>query len=252
MYTLTEFDQYQRYRGFTPSTIARRRWTLRAIQLETGRSLEQLTAADVLAFLSKRRAPETRRALLNDLRAYYRWANGPNPTDGIPTPKVPTRRPHPLTAAQVRSLLDGAPPVTRRCVALGVYAGLRVAEIGSVRGDDIADGYLTVRGGKGGQDRTVPLHPELAAELDGCGPGPIVGYTGHSVSCLIRARLRACGFGDHRPHDLRASFATEAARVTRLDRVARWMGHSSVVVTQRYVLVDEADDVVGSMWREAA
>lgn len=257
MHALTAFDQYQQSRGFSPRTIKRRRWTLRAITAEAERPLDKLTLAQVEAFLSRRRAAETRRALLADMRAYYRWAiprgyATADPTALIDTPRVPQRTPNPLAVVDVQRLLCGADPRTTRMIALGVFAGLRVSEIGALsRADVHAPTHLVVRNGKGGRDRIVPLHPALADMLDGS-PDPIVGLAGHSVSLLLRARLNACGLAHHRPHDLRATFATEAVRVAPIPVVAKWLGHANWTTTQRYVQVSGGDDAIGEMFPMAA
>ena len=123
---------------------------------------------------------------------------------------------------------------------LAAYAGLRISEISALRGEDVdlAGRQLVVRAGKGGSDDVVPLAAELAAELaDWPRRGRLV------------ADLRADRRGTHphscygppgstgRPHDLRHSFGTQAARRSagNLVLVAQLMRHGQVATTQRYV-----------------
>jgi integrase len=257
MHTINAFLSYQSLRGFSARTIARRRWTLRAVCIETGRDLDRLRSVDVEVFLARRPAAESRRALLGDLRAYYRWAlprgfAHHDPTVLFDAPRVPRRDPRPLTGTEIRLLLDGAPPRTRRAVALGAYAGLRAGEIGRITATDVRGGVVHVRGGKGGKDRTVPLHPALEVECRGC-VGLLVGLAPDGVSALIRDRMRAVELDGHRCHDLRATFATEAVRVAPIPTVARWLGHANWSTTQRYVMVDPGDaEQVAAMFPMAA
>jgi integrase len=95
---------------------------------------------------------------------------------------------------------------------------------------------LVVRCGKGGRDDVVPLADELAAVLPASGPA--VSYaTGAAVSDAIRRVYRRAGVKARRPHDLRASFGTAAARRAQgnMRLVQRLMRHASVTSTERYV-----------------
>ena len=242
---ITQFSNHQRMRGFSVNTIRRRRWTLRRfVDALEDRPLTEATQTDVEAFLSAQEVASTRQALMCDLRAFYRWGTrrgliGQDPTANIDPPRVPKRRPSPLTRAQLDEALDAADPRTRLIIMLCAYAGLRVAEVGELHERDIdrARGSLTVRQGKGGKDRVLPLAPALAAEIRTYGRnGLIIGMTPTSVSRLVRELFQEIGI-EHRPHDLRHLFGTEAARQSNgnLVVVAQLMGHESVTTTQRYV-----------------
>ena len=56
----------------------------------------------------------------------------------------------------------------RRAIFLMLFAGLRISEAAALRWRDVdLEGrYLVVRDGKGGKDRSVPLHPILLTELN--------------------------------------------------------------------------------------
>jgi integrase len=115
-----------------------------------------------------------------------------------------------------------------------------VSEIAALCGEDVdLDArMLMVRNGKGGKDASVPLAPLLAAELGGW---PRTGRlfrarNGQSIGSRIRTAYRRLGI-EARPHDLRHSFGTEAARVAGGDlrKVQGLMRHESISTTQRYV-----------------
>ena len=190
--------------------------------------------------MSRLKSSQTRRSFVSDLHMLYRWGvrrgyfTG-DPTDGVDVPRVPMRLPTPLTDDQLRQAL-GCDGRTRLVVMLGAYAGLRVSEIARLDGGDIDVNHRTivVRSGKGGKDRVIPMAPELVDVLAGVA-GPVVGVGAARVSEIIRQRFRVCGI-DRRPHDLRATFATAAARACggNLEVVAALLGHASTTTTRRY------------------
>jgi integrase len=257
------FSAYQRYRGFSDATVLRRAWTISHLALHIDpRSLTATTPADVIGFLSERPTPQTRYSLLCDIRQFFRWATRQghtdfDPTVGVESPKFPMRAPTPLTADQIhRAILAAPTSSTRLAIMLGAYAGLRVSEIATLHTDHLAHhSRIVVRGGKGGKDRIVPLAPELALELarhTANRPGRLFpGATPGTISERIRRTFRLAGING-RPHDLRHSFATAAARRSNgnLVLVARLLGHTDVKTTQRYVGwnpvgVDVVDDLYG-------
>lgn len=102
------------------------------------------------------------------LRAWYHWLavmgyRAENPMVKLATPKYPDRVPRPVTDDDLILLL--AAPMhhrTRVMILLAALAGLRVAEISRVRGEDLdlAAPRLYVDG-KGGKRAWLPLHPLL-------------------------------------------------------------------------------------------
>lgn len=234
------FDGYQALRGFSEATRDRRRWTLTAFERETA-GLRHATLLDVETFVGRRRKPATRRAILGDLRAFYRWALDreivtADPSAKLEMPKVPKGRPTPLTSDDLGRVLAASIGRTQTMVMLCALAGLRVSEVAALHADDVwVPHHLTVRNGKGGKDRTIPLHPLLARELAGR-RGTIIGTSGENVSKCIRHLFDTLDI-DARPHDLRHSFGTEAARVAKGDLVlvAGLMGHESIATTLGYV-----------------
>jgi integrase/recombinase XerD len=251
----------QAMRGLSPRTLKRRRWTLTTFLdgLEPRRS-DAATTVDVERFISSRNAAATRRALLGDLRAFYRWAASrelcsSDPTAPVETPKVPKRLPTPLTTGELRRAWEAAPWDLRVVLALGSCAGLRVSEMAALHTNDIdhTNSTIVVRGGKGGKDRVIPMNQVLAGLLVHCPPGPVTRYTnGDSIGNRVRAHFRPLGI-NKRAHDLRATFATELNRVSGgdLPLVAALMGHESMDTTRRYVALSPAGHgVVNRLFRE--
>lgn len=235
---------HQRYRGFSPKTIKRRLFSIRAWRAATDSALGFRNPQDVEHFLSRWPHSGTRRSILNDLRSFYRFATDRGLIDCDPTLKVETprqrkRRPTPVRADQVRLLLASTVPPRRTMVALQALAGLRVSEVAAMTGGaiDLEAGVLAIRNGKWGKDRFVPIGPRLRAELQHVQPGPLFpGLSPDAVSFRVKSEMRRLGIPG-RPHDLRAAFATELARITggNLVLVAELLGHENVSTTQAYV-----------------
>jgi site-specific recombinase XerD len=260
------FSEYQRGRGFSRNTIRRRRVSLTAFaNYVAPLTLEGATPALVEEWVYGHGAPSTKHAYLADLRVFYKWAvrRGvlpENPCDKVDAPKVPKTLPRPVDAALVPMLVALAPSgKVALMVALAAYAGLRRSEIARLDYIDVnlsgRPQTLTVRGGKGGKDRTIPIHPHLARLLESRSAGPVVGLAPDSVGTLVADHMRSCGV-PATLHQLRHTFATEAAAVPGVDvwTVAQLLGHEQLNTSLLYVSLAGRDTAttVAAMYDDAA
>lgn len=150
--------------------------------------LTDISPADVDAFISRLRttggpagaglAPGTLRLLQIRLSAVYTWAKrkrlfkGDPPTREASRVKVPKRMPRSLTPEQLEKLMDAAGQWWLLYLT-DIYAGPRKGELLALRWEDIdfEKNLLHVARSydrdttKGGNDRTIPLHPHLRAAL---------------------------------------------------------------------------------------
>lgn len=191
------------------------------------------------------------------LRAWFHWLclmdhRADNPMVKLPSPRYPERTPRPVSDDDlVRLLTTSMHHRTRVMVLLAALAGLRVAEISRVRGEDIDVAaprmYVT---GKGGSRRWVPLHPllvEAALTMPRRGwwfpansrrPGDHV--HSKSVSDIIGQAMRRAG-ARGTPHSLRhwtgSTLLDDGADVRTIQEVLR---HKSVATTQIYTKVTDA------------
>lgn len=246
---LGAFASHQRARGLSEQTIKRRESSLRKFGDPTRVTLLELE--DVLA---RARAPESKKAIVGDLRRFVVWCQShdvdvSDPLERFDRVKVPQRMPTPVSREELERILEVAYGPTRVAVMLMAYAGLRVSEVAALDHRDIRRdlGVLFVRNGKGDRDDVIPLAPALAAVLPPGRRGPVFPCCplGRHVSGRIQRAMRRAGVGG-RPHDLRSTFGTEVARASGGNTflTQKLMRHTNLSSTQRYVLTSASGDGV--------
>jgi site-specific recombinase XerD len=202
------------------------------------------------------RAPATVNRRLAALRRFFRWAKAQKlvaelPTEGVRGVNTPKKAPKSLAKREVDRLVRhaeraGRVPSGRRDLAvleLLRHTGLRVGELCALRLGDVAigerKGVLTVRSGKGGKYRQVPLNADARRALTaylavrptsaeerlflGAGARPL-GPQG--VADLVAKHARRAGLDDVTPHTLRHTFARRLLdEGASLVDVAALLGH---------------------------
>ncbi|KTT98775.1 tyrosine recombinase XerC [Sphingomonas sanguinis] len=233
-----------------------------------GAALARITAADLRAYLARRRgeglaASSTAREL-SAVRTFLHWAGV-----GPPALKGPRRKrslPRPQSPADIMALGEdigdhaAEPWIAARdwAVLLLLYgAGLRIGEALALTADILPLGETIRVTGKRGKTRIVPLLPELRTAIEayaGQSPYPLIpkealfrGAKGGPLSpAIIRravqgARERLGLGGRTTPHALRHSFATHLlGRGADLRQLQELLGHASLSSTQIYTAVDAA------------
>jgi integrase len=212
-------------------------------------------------------APATlQRQLLTPLTAVLTWAAARKWCDlpRFQRPATPRGRSRWASYEEADRLLAAAAPHLYRLVLFLLLSGARLGEALGLRWDDIdlAAGWVVFRntkrgkrGGRAGEDRGAPLHPQLVVMLanlarprngDGFvflssrGEPYAARLGGGHIKTAWAAALRRAGIAGLRVHDLRHSFATWLliAGVTEEKR-ARIMGHESSEMTRRYAHIPD-------------
>jgi site-specific recombinase XerD len=224
------------------------------------RSPEQLTKEEVRGYL--RELKEGRRVsrsafaqVISALRFLYQVTlDRPEMVPHLPYPRLKRRHPVVLSAEEVVRLLRAVRNLKHRTVALVLYgAGLRISEALALqlRDVDSARMVLTVRHGKGDQDRQVGLSGVLLDALrvywrayrpmDWLFPGQKEGQPMGPETiqrALKAARLKAGIAKPATPHTLRHSYATHLMEAgTDLRVIQTLLGHRSLRTTQIYTHV---------------
>lgn len=249
---IDQFSRHQASRNFTDRTIKRRALTLRQLErLIAPTPLLEATGDDLSSFIASKPSARTRHAYRSDLRVFFQWAlkRGyitADPSVLLDSIKVQRSLPRPFSG-DLTVLFEFGSLRARQMAALGLYAGLRCAEIAVLDASDVITHtdpkVIVVREGKGRKDRVVRIHPLL---LDQLGQLPSSGLlfanartrqavTPATVGRAIKRHLEACGI-DGVPHQLRHTFGTELARISDgdLQVVADAMGHGSMETTRGY------------------
>jgi site-specific recombinase XerD len=158
-------------------------------------------------------------------------------------------------ARLLRAAQAGKRLLVRVTVEMLLRTGLRVSEYTGLPAGAVvligAGSWLHVPVGKLGEDRYLPLHPQLVTLIDDyrtahVPPGhPLLlprengrALDRHTVTRLINRAGAAGGLGHIHPHQLRHTLATQAInRGMSLEAIAALPGHRSLDMTLRYAKI---------------
>jgi integrase len=208
--------------------------------------LERVTKEDVRAYRLwldglGRLKPASVKHILSDLRCLMNWAVDSDLLDrsAFPRrvmPKLQERPPDRLTdeeAEAVKKLPEPYGFIAR----FGIGTGMRWGELIRAQSTDIQNGLLIVHQTKSGKIRRVPLAPELLAELKfRVGRlSPLINPWGFAK--MVR---RFTGIERFHAHQMRHTYACTLLEAgVSLAAVQQLLGHSTVVMTQRYARISD-------------
>lgn len=252
-----------RLRMLRPQTVEKYMRCVRAFDAhDPCRPLEERDRSDVRAWLlhlldRRRLAPSTYLVHLAALRFLFTFTLArPEVVSSIPRPiRRPPRLPRVLDRAELLRLFDAAPtPVARLAFEAAYATGVRIGELCRLRRDDLRDGIMTVRDGKGGLERRIVAGhrlPQLVERLDLPGPWlipariwPAPRFTWSDRSAAPRtvsrwfrdALARAELPSDASFHGLRHAFASHLYELgVDVDALRVALGHRTLATTERYI-----------------
>jgi len=173
------------------------------------------------------------------------------------------RQDHPLpkalddaaAAKLLRAAQDDKRLLVRVTVEVLLRTGLRVSELTDLPADAVvligAGPWLHVPVGKLGEDRYLPLHPQLVTLIDDYRNAHVAPdhrlllprengrpLDRHTVTRFINKAGAAAGLPHYHPHQLRHTLATQAINPgMSLEAIAAMLGHKSLDMTLRYAKI---------------
>ena len=193
----------------------------------------------------------SRAALRSAVAAYWRFVERfDGPASAVRVPKQRRMRCKALEEDAAAILVDAARARKDRkglAVLLGLYAGLRVNEVATLRWSDIEAGWVTLIG-KQDRQRSLPLHPHLAEALtshdqtaEWVFPGRFGGpQNPTTVWGWVREVSTAAGLPPIPTHVLRhTALATALDATGDLRTVQELAGHASPETTAGYTRVSK-------------
>lgn len=254
----SHMDWCRNLRGLTPATLRARQWVLNRLSITIDRPLRHAETGHIMFWeqaVVSGLAPQSRRAYIGHVRAFYKWALkmgivSSDPSEMLTRPKISKPLPRPISEDELARAIECATPKLAAMMTLMADAGLRCMEVAQLSWSDItvADGqtWLCVRGGKGGKDRYVPIGESVQRALRRHGTrtrGPVfLGRDGrqivpNSISQIVNGHLRRHGIPST-AHKLRARYATQAAEILDTPLVAQLCGWESLETARHYVKPD--------------
>ena len=247
---LAAFADHLRADNAAPRTVTSRVGHVQHYHRATGRDPRHMTPADVRSWLGRPGlSRNSRHTYWGHLHSWTVWLvetgrADEDPMRGMRRPRPDKLVPRPVPQVVVDRLLGSTTGRLHTYVVLMAFAGLRAHEVAKIRGQDVTEWEITVRG-KGGREDTLPTHPMIWAEAQQySGAGwwfPTSSRYGHVwgntvTSQMVRAfdRIGLVAHG----HQVRAHYATTLlGNGTDIQTVRSLMRHESLATTQLYLEV---------------
>ncbi len=254
-------DHLRAERGASPHTRRAYEAELSSLQAKLSpRGIFEATTADLRGWLARAElAPSSLARRISCLKGFWRWAQreglaAHSPAERLRPPRVKPPLPRVLQVDEAARAVEAPAFARDRALFEVAYgAGLRVSELVSLDMGDLQleAGLVTVRRGKGGKGRVVPLGEGAVSALrahlvaDGQGEGPVFlnqrggRLSSRSAWSIVNEEALRAGLPDVHPHALRHSFATHLLSAgADIRSIQEMLGHSSLGTTQRYTQVD--------------
>lgn len=170
-----------------------------------------------------------------------------HPMQGMRSPNRPNAIPRPLSEAEAARATATASGDLRVWLMLAMDAGLRAHEIAQLRGEDVAEDFIYLRG-KGDVAAMLPTHPDVWTEAQQRprgywfpDPSTATGHvTRERISKYVGDHFRKVGIPGGSIHRARHLYATRLLRAgVNIRVVQQLMRHANVKTTAGYTAVDE-------------
>lgn len=247
---VNDFLDFKRAGGVSEQTIRSRWYKLQRLANTVGVAPSEVTTRQLIAYLAKCKAAETRKAYRNTFSTFFKWCQDfgirqDNPAAALPSVKRPQPHPKPCPDSAIRDALRKANHAERLMILLAAECGLRRGEICQVHTNDVVTGargeFTLIVHGKGDKQRNVPLPKGLAREILSAHGYLFKGrWGGHVEESYVSSHVSKLLPRGYSCHKLRHRFATVAYSDSHdLLAVSRALGHSSTETTECYVALPD-------------
>lgn len=245
-----DFLDFKRSGGVSEQTIRSRWYKLQRLANTVDVAPSEVTTRQLIAYLAKCKAAETRKAYRNTFSTFFKWCQDfgirqDNPAAALPSVKRPRPHPKPCPDSAIRDALRKANHAERLMILLAAECGLRRGEICQVHTNDVVTGargeFTLIVHGKGDKQRNVPLPKDLAREILAAQGYLFKGrWGGHVEESYVSSHVSKLLPRGYSCHKLRHRFATVAYSDSHdLLAVSRALGHSSTETTECYVALPD-------------
>lgn len=245
-----DFLDFKRAGGVSEQTIRSRWYKLQRLANTVDVAPSEVTTRQLIAYLAKCKAAETRKAYRNTFSTFFKWCQDfgirqDNPAAALPSVKRPQPHPKPCPDSAIRDALRKANHAERLMILLAAECGLRRGEICQVHTNDVVTGargeFTLIVHGKGDKQRNVPLPKGLAREILLAHGYLFKGrWGGHVEESYVSSHVSKLLPRGYSCHKLRHRFATVAYSDSHdLLAVSRALGHSSTETTECYVALPD-------------
>lgn len=245
-----DFLDFKRAGGVSEQTIRSRWYKLQRLANTVDVAPSEVTTRQLIAYLAKCKAAETRKAYRNTFSTFFKWCQDfgirqDNPAAALPSVKRPQPHPKPCPDSAIRDALRKANHAERLMILLAAECGLRRGEICQVHTNDVVAGargeFTLIVHGKGDKQRNVPLPKGLAREILAAHGYLFKGrWGGHVEESYVSSHVSKLLPRGYSCHKLRHRFATVAYSDSHdLLAVSRALGHSSTETTECYVALPD-------------
>lgn len=245
-----DFLDFKRAGGVSEQTIRSRWYKLQRLANTVDVAPSEVTTRQLIAYLAKCKAAETRKAYRNTFSTFFKWCQDfgirqDNPAAALPSVKRPQPHPKPCPDSAIRDALRKANHAERLMILLAAECGLRRGEICQVHTNDVVAGargeFTLIVHGKGDKQRNVPLPKGLAREILSAHGYLFKGrWGGHVEESYVSSHVSKLLPRGYSCHKLRHRFATVAYSDSHdLLAVSRALGHSSTETTECYVALPD-------------
>lgn len=257
--TVPEFVEFLVSEGLSPKTVVTYRWALQDAFSwceRAGLELERLSPTEIARYATSLPRRRSSLQLARSALGWYWRACGrpgtPEKAIRVPThPRMVCRALSEPEAVLLASSARARNDLPGLATLLGLYAGLRRAEIAAIRFDDVDDDGNLSLVGKGGVSATLPLHPvvleQIAAERRDSSwpylfPGSIDGHVHPTtVWCWVRQVASEAGLSPVSTHVLRHTALAVANDATGdLRAVQAFARHAKPETTAGYTRATQA------------